>query len=204
MAEAFFSHADMQRKLDGCIIRYKGEPRNVYVQQGLKPNIVKIRKLDSVSEWTPVDVTEDDFDIQAVPLGYVNHNNQAIYFYREAQREVICSTHPTRLKWKFNEGERDKGKAIEVSYMPSFSDMIVNKYPSFNEVIAKLSSKEQIGNSLAFTRMYSVSRRNRARLLMFRGKLLGTFSSKWKLTMEDAPDYSLHMRVLNKCGVQFE
>ena len=204
MAEEFFSFADMQRKLEGCIIRYKGEPHSVHVAQGLRPNIVKIRKLDLTSEWKNVDVTEDDFDIQAVPLGYVNFNNQAVYFYREAQREVLCTTHPTRLRWKYNEGEREKNREIDVFTCPSFADMIMNKYPSFDEVVSKLSSKEQIGNSIAFNRMYCVSRRNRARLLMFRGKLLGTFNSKRKLAMEDAPDFSLHMRLLNKCGVHFD
>jgi hypothetical protein len=200
MAEKFFNFQDMQRKLEGCIVRYKGEPVLVHIPPGLAEDQVKIKRLDPKAGWNTVKVTEDVFDISAVLLGYVNNGKNCLYVSRDARREVLCSTHPTRLKFKRNDGDqRDDG--IDVSISVDFANMIKNRYPSFDEVVKALAPKEAIGSSKAFHRMYAISRGNRVRNLLFRGSVLGTFSSKWVLSMEEAPDYSIHARVLEKLGV---
>lgn len=135
-------------------------------------------------------------------MGYMNDysNNRACYISRDARREILSSTHPNRLSIIHNEGE--EGRKFDL-YNVGFADMVLNKYPSFTEVINTLKDKSKIGQSIAFHRLYCIDRRNRARLIMFKGELLGVFDIKWRLSLEPDKDVSIHKRILSKMGVRF-
>lgn len=206
MADKYFSRADLYRKLNGCIIRYKGYPHSVIVREVENP-----RDEETVYIYPPskgehkafkVTYTTDDFDNSSFSLGFVNFQNRAYFLSREARREVLTCTHPSRISVHSLDYDKDAPRS-SVIYSEGFEDMVVRKYPTFEEVKTTLTPKETIGCSLAFHPLYAIVRSNRLRSLYFKKEVLGIFNSKWELTIEPDNDTSIHRKVLSGFGVTF-
>lgn len=164
---------DMNMRLAETLVMYRGRPFYI-VEYEMAENRISgyYPDNDKVTKFT---LPNRNLDIRPPRLGYVNYRGTAIYVSRYPVRRYKQGIHSQNIT--FN-AMADKGRLIR---SPEFSKALMGDYPSFNNALRRLESK----NSVAFNRHWAVLKAADGIHLMYRGNPVGAYKdSKLKL-MED-------------------
>lgn len=133
--------ADVQMRLHGTIIRYKGEPVQAYHNK-LDSLLLDLYTLRNRKETKDVHSSDEDLDISSVPLGFVNatkgktflanrvtarRQNQGLSEVNVYIKDMYTSE--SRRPWPFS--------------FADLADTIEGKYPKFIDSVEKLNTKQK-------------------------------------------------------------
>lgn len=165
---AFASVNDAYTKLNRSLITYKGilfkcDPFNnrLFDRPQVADNKLRLVSLEDRKEVI-ADYTEDAF--QAVPyeLGYLNDtkNLKVLFVYRDAVRHSNVGIDLGGLSYvpvgRKNSNQDDAILENNIIFSLNFIDMILNKYPSFDEAFDKVKKTRTIGCGCAFDKNYAL------------------------------------------------
>lgn len=124
-----------------------------------------------------------DLNLEPVPLGYVNNNDYAIYTCRTPARKYKQGL--SRYNFYTFSPHLGAGVKFNSSYV---ARTIVNQFPKILDCAESVFCQEKV--SAAFSRDFSIIRKNKKLSLLFRDKLVGSLT--W------SPDKSYLNPHLNK------
>lgn len=150
MAERLYNADDVRSKLHRSIILVGGQPAWVDCAT-LNGDTFTVTFCDRRLGARTVDYTKPDVSYDEIPLGFLNHNLKAHYFYPVPIRH-------SRLGLRIeNIGSRSGHAINDYISTPSFIDCVKGDYPSYDRCL-EIISKAEIGSSMAFHRHYCVER----------------------------------------------
>lgn len=201
----FIRQEDASNRLNNTVCFYKGKPVYVTVSVDFPTNdihIVDFGAMVSGRKTTPkiINVTDKEFDPFPRPLGYINYVGYAVYVGRLPERrpkqglsmDAICVVNENPGGWN--------GRTLFNT--EDFYNMLINKYPSFQEALASLDD----GNtSCAFHRECAISyiARTRSVGLIYRGRMIGLYNRTKGIFqfLPETRDASYLMPVLGSYGI---
>lgn len=145
---------DIQRYMGNCILMYDNFPYLTLFLDVREISLCKITEVNSASrKGLTVLLTDDRLDVTSPPLGYYNHDKQALRLERQPYKQ-------------FSQGLTDRNTVIydvddnrhydDTIFCQGVEDMLVNKYPSFDEAWKLLDSQ----SSIALSRDVALGRPN--------------------------------------------
>lgn len=137
-------------RLVETIIRYKGLPVMVHDCQTSGKDILVFYTFISGDDDGIHQANLDEFNLDPVPLGYVNHKNYAHYLTRA----------PMRRDWRqglrmMNMFDPDGANPRQLGWK-AVAETIVGKFPSFSNTIGRLQSNPERSSKIAFNRDFSL------------------------------------------------
>lgn len=118
------------------------------------------------------DIRNIELNIEPVELGFLNYRDKVTYLRRSPQR---------RWKQGLSIGSVVSPVNKTVFYSKSFSNIVVNRYPSLEECDKLLKENKKI--SCAFHRKWALKKGVQCPSLLYRGRVVGTYyEGKFYLT----------------------
>ena len=164
MTMIFDNAGDADRFLSGCLCFWRGEPVYIdHVNGDFKAMAMslplELGKSDPYGGLTyktmEIDIRESDFNCRNYTLGYANIPEGAAYFSRTPSRtnpQGLCNQNMLR------DGQGDRHvNFLNLVGTQEFRDMLVGKYPTYEEVVAKVLGDRKVP-IYAFTRQLAVGR----------------------------------------------
>lgn len=154
----YINFEDMKRRIGQTVIKYKG--KHVYAQPN--ENAPRELSLDLMNihtreEFKGISSSDEDLDVNAFPIGYVNKGEIAVFTARmpaRINRQGLCSDN-TVYFYRGREAVSNIGRSdIHSSF---FFDMLNDNYPSFEVALKKVSSNDEI-NSIAINKKLALER----------------------------------------------
>lgn len=137
---------DIEQKLHGCIIRYKGHPYYATFYGGDQMKLYNVGKNQNESYKYTVSIYDDEFDISSVPLGYVNGDHKdymyVSYVTRNPIRKVrqgICTTN-LNLDYLPNSPFRGIARLDHTFRSKGFEDTITGSFMPLGNALKTLRS----------------------------------------------------------------
>ena len=159
---------DIQRYMCHCILRYDGHPYHVIYGNAAKLFLYKITDQGRVKLIHTVNPEDPLLDVESPDLGYFNQDGHTFRVERQPYKQ-------------FSQGLTDKNTCVydvEGTQRPEITifcqgveDMIVGKYPSFEECWDIVKD----GGSVAASRDVAVSRSNKdfPAMVYYKGDIVG-------------------------------
>lgn len=144
----FESHGDVQRKLDRCIVEYKGALHSLRVTAD-EPDYYKVR-LSKIPGGRAVTVSTQDPDFEArfLPLGYMNIENGVVWMTRNPTRRMVLGIGDHVVN-KFNLDDRLVGLGAAPMVSQDYINVYEDKYPSFVDALKDLTTLPISGRAIA-------------------------------------------------------
>lgn len=152
---------DVHTRLNGCILKYKGIPVYAKYHQiqkvGEDANCVDLYDNHNGKEYYAVHSSDEDLDVSACDLGYVNHKNVAVYATRmptRKHRQGLCVENCVAFS-----GDTLECHPIGAETLRSrqFFAMLNNQYPSLEVAVKAMSEKGKGLTSFAFNRRLALA-----------------------------------------------
>jgi hypothetical protein len=155
---AFAREEDVQQKLDGTLVRYKGEPCWCTYEGGF---IVRLYTFEAYkgkgSNGFTVDCMDEALDYSAPALGYINEKKEgAVYLIRYPRKQFNGGLKPSQVNAWSLLAERDIGRREVNLVSEAVECMFKNKYPKFDEVVEEVLDSKGDMYSKAFHRKLAV------------------------------------------------
>jgi hypothetical protein len=128
--------ADLQARLHGTVIRYRGNPFFCVVDG---PDVV-LRTLKDDRVYARVPPDDKDLDISSVPLGFVNHSKLkfAVHIRREPVRRYKQGVDPQSMTYTPLSNKHMVGG--EIFRDPGFQENTLNQFPDFKQALRSLTA----------------------------------------------------------------
>lgn len=129
---------DTHRKLDGCIVEYKGAIHSVRVDPGNTDHYkVTLRKVPNGRAFT-VNTKEEEFEARFLPLGYMNYEKGCVWLSRSPARRMTLGIGDRVVEFSDVDGKTVLRNVSIASQ--DYVNLYENKYPTYAEAIKKLTS----------------------------------------------------------------
>lgn len=175
---------DNNLRLSRTIIRLGEEPIlvNKFAEDGtltyqyLKDGENRREKLKDIKE---------PFNLEPVPLGYCNYKGSLAFYI--SRLPVRRSKQGTCDENTYVEGGAARLSLIEFS---DVRNMILGRYPKFEEVLKRLTKRKDEPSTVAFSRRFALSAWDGKRLaLMYKNRVVGSVSYEGEIELADANTY---------------
>lgn len=143
---------DYEARLNGGIVFYKKKPVYVYATNSGKIELFTFPENERIGVVAPQD---ENLDISAPKLGFVNIGGKAVYCYRKPLRQYKQSLQTNSIA-TFTPLRKEPTSVSDIFQTKQFAEMLMGKYPSLD--VALKFVKEKKKGSMAFNRNMCVSR----------------------------------------------
>ncbi len=204
--KSFFSNAtDLRQKLNGTIIKYKGEPHYCEVGQDEVVWLSNIHSKQRKSDGNHFAVSPDDRDLDysSPILGFANHGDHCTFVGRLPARRSVQGISESNVVHYGLDG-KELGAIRGFVLSDRMYDCIMGKFPSFTEIYKQLISypanKEY---SQAFARHFAVRKtKSEAIFLYHRLQQIGQYDRMWaRFTLIPTYNNSVIITQLKSLGV---
>jgi len=191
MPDRFLSSEDAFRRINGCMVRYRGEVYYAVVQK-TRVSLFDV-ELSTEREVKRISINDPDLDISSIPLGYFLFNGSAYYAMRHAVRKQSAGICLQNVIVRKNNVLGDALISKDEFFSPLFKRMLLNKYPSISET-------ERKRFEVPISREFCLDWENAD--VYFKGELFGTFNKR-NLVVSPLPSFddTLLLLRLQKLGV---
>ena len=146
-----FLEQDYEQRLNGGLVFFKKKPVLVHATLG-RIDLYGFPDNERIATVLPND---ENLDISAPRLGYVNISSRAVYVYRRPLRQYKQSLTVGSLT-TFTPMARGGANINDIFNTKQFAEMLVNKYPPLDAAIKFLSTKN--GRGMAISRNVALVR----------------------------------------------
>lgn len=156
---AFATEDDVRQKLDGTLVRYKGQPCWCTYEGGFNVRLFTFAdyKGRGHANGFSVDCMDDDLDYSAPGLGYINEKKEgAVYLIRYPRKQFAGGLKPSQVNAWSLLAERDIGRREVNLVSDAIEKMFKNEYPPCREVVEECLHSKGDMFSKAFHRKLAV------------------------------------------------
>lgn len=143
---------DYEARLNGGVVFFKKKPVYVYATNSGKIELFTFPDNERIGVVHPQD---ENLDISAPKLGFVNIGGKAVYCYRRPLRQYKQSLQVTAIT-TFTPMRKEVTSAGDIFNTKQFADMLIGKYPNMDAALKFVREKKR--GSMAFNRNMCVSR----------------------------------------------
>lgn len=169
---------DVRSRINNTVAFYKKRP--VFIQHGNnalgedRKLTVNLDDLISGERTREVHSSDEDLDVQAKPLGYVNLDGRVLYAMRAPIRKGIQCLHATNLYMYDLDGQITMSSG-EHKTIP-FGKMLMNDYPSLNDALTEI----ELGyvQKMAFGRKLALRQTGKLIKLLYINKCIGVLNRR--------------------------
>ena len=175
-----YGPADYEARLNGGVILYNGIPCRVQVD-GHQINITDLTSSRHVAR--NVDPLDENIDISAPELGFMNTPTCAVYLERIPRRRYkqaleAASVLETVLRRNGPVQEVPAGRGASI-YSDDFRKMFTQRYPSFDEAVSRIVSEDSEVQSVALSRKVAITGDDFGRLTVWYKGRVGDTPVGW-------------------------
>lgn len=143
---------DYEARLNGGIVFYKKKPVYVYATNSGKIELFTFPENERIGVVAPQD---ENLDISAPKLGFVNIGGKAVYCYRKPLRQYKQSLQVSSIA-TFTPLRKEPTSPGDIFQTKQFAEMLMGKYPNLDATLRFIKEKKR--GSMAFNRNMCISR----------------------------------------------
>lgn len=173
---------DVPMRLSNCVVMYDDKP--VMIGEVTVDGDIVMMNAKHLSNGMNfiIELPDDKLSLRPVPVGYVNHDKQAVYVSRNPVRRYKQGLHHQNVRLNYAAAGgganllRAHGRQSDVISGRGMSECIHNSYFSMADAIRLLEDGDR--RSVAFHRKWAVSEDDTVGLrhLFYRGREVGTLT----------------------------
>lgn len=178
--KAKYLAADFEARLNGGVVLYKGIPHRVLIDEH-QINLADL--LTSRTVIRDVPPLDENLDISAPELGFMNRETHAVYLERMPRRLYRQSLESRSVvetclyrEGPIQEVPNGRGNAI---YSKDFLKMFTEPYPTFDQAVAKLTAPDSEVLSIAVSRMVALTSDDFGRITVWYKGRMGDAPVGW-------------------------
>lgn len=203
--KGYVTYQDVSSRLNNCYCVYKGEVHIIQASVKQEPGgnnhkvyITSLKNYRNVpyrgvnDKAKIVDYRDEEVDISALPLGFVNYEGDAVLIERAPMRRNQAGTCPANIIcWPTNDNS--------CAYTEAMNTLVDNKYPEWNKAI--LSLREDEAESVAVSHTVALFKGESGVINVYLRKRSVGFIMDDRVFLYELPDRSFVMRTLEKQGI---